>query len=296
MIDLEWYGSFLAVYRAGTVSKAAQSLFLTQPAVTQHLSSLEREVGEQLFTRTARRMIPTARGKALYQQVVQALETLERVSDELQSPQSELPLVRCGAPLEYFSEVVVKRINLLPYRLWFQFGETQTLVEELEREQLDIVIATQQAASRDVEYHKIDSERFYLVSGPGLELPIFDEVGQEERVEQIEQWLATQHWVSYSAELPIIRRFWLEGFGKRPEFQVAAVIPNLHAIRRAIQETNALSVLPDYLCREAIETGRLQVLWEPHQPVTNDLWLAYRKVDRNDTKIKRAREVLRKGT
>ncbi|HEY7420147.1 MAG TPA: LysR family transcriptional regulator [Ktedonobacteraceae bacterium] len=295
MVDLEWYRSFLAVYRAGTVSGAAKVLFLTQPAVTQHLAALEAVIGEPLFTRAPRQMIPTTRGKQLYCHVVQALETLEQVSQEVQSAQVELPLLRCGAPREYFAEVALHSFVKLPYRLILHFGETPALIEDLEREQLDIVIATQQIASREVEYHKIDEESFRLVGPPDLESPTLDPSGSEtEQLEAVERWLMAQKWISYGVELSIIRRFWRQCFSKRPGFQATLVIPDLHVIARTIEEGGGISVLPDYLCREPLEAGRLRVLWEPSQEVTNEFWLAYRKVDRNDTKIKDLRQILQR--
>src|SRR5690606_40980576 len=65
-LDFEWYRSFVAIYRAGSVSAAAASRHLTQPALSQHLAALEAEVGEPLFHRRPRKMVPTERGIALY--------------------------------------------------------------------------------------------------------------------------------------------------------------------------------------------------------------------------------------
>ena len=42
MVDLEWYRSFIAVYRFGTASGAAHALHLTQPGVSQHVAALEK--------------------------------------------------------------------------------------------------------------------------------------------------------------------------------------------------------------------------------------------------------------
>ncbi len=297
MADLEWYRSFLAVYRAGTVSGAARTLFLTQPAVTQHLAALETLIGEPLFTRSPRQMIPTTRGKQLYCQVVQALETLEQVSQEIQSTAAELPLLRCGSPREYFADVALSHFITLPYRLILRFGETRALIEEIEREQLDVVIATQQIASREVEYHRVDEEHFRVVGPPDLApLTVDTSRSEVEQLEAVEQWLTTQKWISYGVELPIIRRYWLQCFRKRPMFQAALVIPDLYVIAKAIEKGGGVSILPDYLCHERIEAGQLQSLWEPSQKVTNEFWLAYRKVDRNDAKIKDLRQRLQQGS
>jgi DNA-binding transcriptional LysR family regulator len=293
MVDLEWYRSFLAIYRAGTVSGAARTLFLTQPAVTQHLASLEKAVGELLFTRTARSMLPTPRGKELYTQIVQSLERLEQVSQSLQQGQSELPLVRCGAPLEYFSEVALEALVHAPYRLWFQFGETRVLLDLLEQGELDVLIATQRISSHDVEYSKLGEESFYLVGPTSLVVPeVSSNESIDEELEQIESWLASQTWISYGVELPIIRRFWQHCFAKRPEFQAAMVIPNLHTLAKAVELGSGISILPDYLCKARIEAGGLHILWQPPDPVKNELWLTFRKIDRNNQMIKRFKTLL----
>jgi len=71
MINFEWYRSLIEVYRVGTVS-AAQVLHLTQPAVSQHVAALESALGNPLFQRTPRRMVPTEAGQRLYTQVAGA--------------------------------------------------------------------------------------------------------------------------------------------------------------------------------------------------------------------------------
>ena len=70
MVNFEWYRSFVAVYQIGTVTGAAGALHLTQPAVSQHLASLEVSLGAKLFERKPRMMIPTDEGKALYSRII----------------------------------------------------------------------------------------------------------------------------------------------------------------------------------------------------------------------------------
>ncbi|WP_052098282.1 helix-turn-helix domain-containing protein [Paenibacillus stellifer] len=80
MVDFEWYRSFVYIYKYNSVSQAAKTRIMTQPAMSQHLASLEAEVGEPLFIRTARKMIPTERGKELYSQLAPLIESLEETS------------------------------------------------------------------------------------------------------------------------------------------------------------------------------------------------------------------------
>jgi DNA-binding transcriptional LysR family regulator len=54
------------VARLGSVSRAAETLFVSQPAVTLQLQALERELGVRLLERSGRRLVPTREGEALY--------------------------------------------------------------------------------------------------------------------------------------------------------------------------------------------------------------------------------------
>lgn len=64
-IAWEWYRSFLAVLREGSLSKAARSLDLTQPTVGRHVSALEAGTGQALFIRTPAGLVPTDAAQAL---------------------------------------------------------------------------------------------------------------------------------------------------------------------------------------------------------------------------------------
>ena len=76
--NLEWLRTFKAIYETGTLTAAAQELFISQPGVSLHLNSLEAYTGYKLFERTAKKMTPTEKGKILYNFVVAPLEKLER--------------------------------------------------------------------------------------------------------------------------------------------------------------------------------------------------------------------------
>src|SRR5688500_13056900 len=69
--------AFLKVAELRSFTQAAEVLYLSQPAVTQQIQSLEREVGERLFERRARRVTLTPAGEAFYPFVRRALALLE---------------------------------------------------------------------------------------------------------------------------------------------------------------------------------------------------------------------------
>ena len=77
--------AFCQVARLGSVSRAAEALYLSQPAVTLQLQALERDLGVRLLERSGRRLLPTREGDllhALARPLVEGLDGLDVVFRE----------------------------------------------------------------------------------------------------------------------------------------------------------------------------------------------------------------------
>src|SRR5437879_11102111 len=83
-IQLVQVEGFLEVARRGSVSRAAEALFITQPTLTARLHGLERELGTPLFLRTTHGMRLTDAGKAWVPYAERALRALSEGRDALE--------------------------------------------------------------------------------------------------------------------------------------------------------------------------------------------------------------------
>ena len=72
--------AFCQVARLGSISRAAEALYLSQPAVTLQLQALERELGVRLLERSGRRMTPTREGDLLYDLARPLVEGLDNLA------------------------------------------------------------------------------------------------------------------------------------------------------------------------------------------------------------------------
>ena len=72
--------AFRALMLGKTVTRAAQMLFITQPAVTRLIQDLEHQVGFELFERRKGRLKPTPEAQALYQEVENAFMGMDRIA------------------------------------------------------------------------------------------------------------------------------------------------------------------------------------------------------------------------
>ena len=78
-MNLKQLEAFVKVTESGSFSKAAKLLFLTQPTVSAHISSLEKELDSRLFVRNTKEVKLSEEGKQLYQYARQMVE-LEKKS------------------------------------------------------------------------------------------------------------------------------------------------------------------------------------------------------------------------
>ncbi|MFD2370976.1 LysR family transcriptional regulator [Brevibacillus sp. GCM10020057] len=286
-MDFEWYRSFISIYKHGSVSEAAKSRMMTQPAMSQHLAALEAEVGEPLFTRTPRKMVPTERGKELYTRVAPLIEGLEETTLNLKtSSSSSLPVIKIGSAHELFRERIAPHLADFPLRVIAHFGITSALLDTLLEEKVDAIITSQRLSAPGVEYLPYMQEDFVIVAPRDFPQPNPDDL------QDSESWLSAQPWLSYGLELPIIRRYWREYFRKRPLLQAVHVLPDLHAILRAIEHGAGISLLPTYMLADSLQAGKIKIIQTAGQ-VQNDLYLAYLVKNRNAPQLKAAIEFLR---
>lgn len=83
-LNLSFLQSFLAVASSGSFTVAAKKLFITQPAVSQHVNALEKELGVKLFMRRGRGIVLTDEGRFLQKKTEELMKTLEDVQASLQ--------------------------------------------------------------------------------------------------------------------------------------------------------------------------------------------------------------------
>ncbi|MGN0465315.1 MAG: selenium metabolism-associated LysR family transcriptional regulator [Lachnospiraceae bacterium] len=81
-MDLKQLESFIKVVDYGNFSRAAKSLYLTQPTVSAHISSLEDELNCKLFLRDTRNIVLTEKGKILYQYASKMIFLKNKIKEE----------------------------------------------------------------------------------------------------------------------------------------------------------------------------------------------------------------------
>lgn len=146
MIKLEWYRVFYEVAKAGSFSKAAEALYLTQPAVSQAIMQLEEQLEVQLFFRSTRGASLTKEGEILNEYVTPALQMMktgERRLAELKDVTFGELTIGVGDSISkyYLLEDLETFHTIYPnIKFTLQNGTTSQLIELVKDDKVDIAI------------------------------------------------------------------------------------------------------------------------------------------------------------
>lgn len=88
-METRYLQGFLKVVEAGSISRAAESLRITQPSLSHQLLRLEDELGSKLFRRTARGVALTEAGRVFHAQAQQILEATRRAVEDIRQLEDE---------------------------------------------------------------------------------------------------------------------------------------------------------------------------------------------------------------
>ena len=171
-MDLSNLIYFKTVVETGSMSKAAQELFISQPALSTSISKLESEIGVKLFDRSRRHVSLNRAGEEYYKKVVQALNDLSQAKHNALAAATDSEEVISLAALTYvsFSTIVQPFLHLRPtakFKLWqFDSSESDRVLGRLLNFEIDFCITCTPIVSPHVECYHMLAQKLYLTVPP----------------------------------------------------------------------------------------------------------------------------------
>ncbi len=276
--NLEWLRTFKAIYEGGTLSAAAQELSVSQPGVSLHLNSLEAFTGYKLFDRSARKMVPTEKGKILYNYILAPLKKLETGEQHFHKrSKEERATISVGMCFETFQYTLEEHIANLPFNLIIKFGEYPQMQQDLDNGLLDLIITPQKGQQQNLQYLPFSKEKIVLIAGNKTKTAELENLFDQGKTKEATRLLKQQLWYSTAADMEHLKNFWVRHFGEHPDFSPNFIVPNISSIIRCLSDGRGFSVVPDFLCAEAIAAGKIKVAWEGTNPLENTLYFGTRK-------------------
>ncbi|HRN61315.1 MAG TPA: LysR family transcriptional regulator [Luteimonas sp.] len=166
--------AFCQTARLGSVSRAAEALYVSQPAITLQLQALERELGQKLFERSGRRLVPTRAGEALYElarPLVDGIDTLPTAfGDALKGMDAgALNIAANSSTILYLLPQIVERFRERHADVRLSLHNTVSAdgTDLLRTDEVDLVVGSMHDVPGDLVYEPLHRFEQRLVMPPG---------------------------------------------------------------------------------------------------------------------------------
>jgi DNA-binding transcriptional LysR family regulator len=250
---------FLAVARAGSFRAAAEALHLSQPALSQHVGELERELGARLFDRLGRRVALTEAGRVLEDHVQRIFATLTSAREavaELEGLKRGLLLIGASTTpgIYVLPHLVATFQDLYPgITLRVRIANSAAIEEQIRANELDLGVVGGHGVRPGEKCLSAGlSDELVRVVSPGHVWARRREIGVEllatERLLIREEGSATRQVTERALELA--------GAGIGPTMELG----HTEAIKQAVMAGLGVAFLSIHAIRIEIETRRLAAL------------------------------------
>ena len=287
-LDWDKLRVFHAVAEAGSFTRAADRLGLSQSAISRQISSLEGELGTPLFHRHARGLVPTEQGEMLARASAEMAGKIETMRSQLtetrERPQGKLRIATTvGLGSGWLTERVDRFLELYPdihLELVLNNEEVDIAMREA-----DAAIRLRQPQQPDLIQRRLFTVHFHVYAAPGY----VNRFGAPQTVEELDR----HRLVTFGEAAPryLMGLNHLRTVG-RPEGEPRDSILEINSIpmiRRAVERNIGIAMLPDYVVPGNL--GLVRVL--PDLPLpTFDTYFCYAEEMRNAAKINVFRDFL----
>jgi DNA-binding transcriptional LysR family regulator len=259
MLSLYKLEVFLAVAQEGKISRAAERLFMTQAAVSQHIHDLEASLGVALFSRHSQGVILTVAGETLLgyaKNIVWTIAAAENALTEVKNLKEGMlviGLTSTAASLLLPDWLGGFREQYPSIKVSAQTNITPALEQALLEKQIDLAFVEGEIQN-PIRLHVMEllETQIFVAVGGSHPWAVQKSVSIHDLAR--EPYLSRQgssHTHSWMMEL-------FARFGLKPN--IVAEFDNPYAIQRAIVQGMGVSLMPACLVREDETQGRLRLL------------------------------------
>lgn len=145
-VNLDLYYVFYIVSKEGSISKASNVLFISQPAVTFQIKKLEDQLGVSLFTRTKHGMVLTDEGKVLFEYVKNGIDNISNGENALANLKKlDSGTIRIGVSTTICRYILMKYLKEFHEKypkidIHINNNTSSNLIKELRNDNLDMLM------------------------------------------------------------------------------------------------------------------------------------------------------------
>ncbi len=287
-MDFHQLRVFIEVARQKSFSRAAESIFLTQPTVSAHIKALENEIGVPLLDRSQRELQLTEAGNTLFQYARQILDIKEKalssIQDAYQIIQGHLEIAASSVPGAYLLPQLMLSFRQEHPEVTFSvlLRDTEQVIRSISDFTYDLGFVGEPGSRDGLALFKLVEDELILITSPqtGLpeqspaEHPEYDLPGIEIASCLDRPFLMRE---PGSATRMVFERAIKKRYHGSSQFRIIAYLESQEAIKEAVKAGLGLSVISRKAVEEEISSGSLKGYRLLDISVERHFYLIYKK-------------------
>ena len=280
-MNLKQLEAFVQVAEGGSFSKAAKELFLTQPTISSHISSLERELNARLFVRNTKEVSLSEDGIKLYKYAKQMLDLQREIEvtfgmDE-EGESHAVTIAASTIPAQYLLPEVLTRFSERYPQEQIRIQETDSskVVMQIVDHRVDIGFTGTVLEKKHCKYIPFYKDELVIIT-PNT--PKYQELAQGNK-EDI-SWIKKEHVIMREEGSGTRKEAELQLKGAGVKFAGLDIIPsieNQETIKKSVRQGMGISVLSKLATADEVANGEILAFPIPNSDEGRDINLVYNK-------------------
>jgi DNA-binding transcriptional LysR family regulator len=273
-MDLDQLRTFLEIVRLKSFSKAAQTCYRTQPAISAQVRQLEQELNTSLFDRLGTRISLTSAGKIFAEYAAQILDLRRQAQDAINDlelvPRGELVIAANEATCIYVLPEVFSKFKALFPNVQIQVDRSygSKVVEAVHDNMADFGITQLPVQEKKLQVVKIHADEIRAIVSP-------QHPAAAKRAITPKDLIGIPLLLPKSGTTRSRLNSWFETVEE--ELHVSMELDSTEMIKRFVMAGLGISFLAASHCREEAEVGKIVALPLGPEPMIRRLGLIYRK-------------------
>jgi DNA-binding transcriptional LysR family regulator len=273
-MDINQLEVLVAVAREKSFSRAAEVLYRTQPAVSQAIRRLEKEVGEKLFDRSSKDGTLTTAGEVLLNYAKQmlnlrqnahtAIKELKNLHHGKVTISANEHTVFCLLPIiEEFS----RRHPLIKVEV--KRGVASRIPTEINAREVELGVISFKPKDESVKSIPVFTDELILVVSPKHRLAGQSSVSIKD--------LGIETFIAHNATSPYREKVILAFENYQVKLNISTELPSLEAIKKLVEKGVGVALVPKLTAQSEIDNGQLFALSVKELKLERQLHFIYRR-------------------
>ena len=278
MKNLYQLTTFVTVIAEGSMTAAADKLYLTQPAVSQQIRNLEEDLGVELMVRGVRQIKTTPQGEVLYEYAKKIIHLTQQAEIAIKSIGNQMKgQLRIGTlnsiGLQLMSPIVARLMRHNPdLMLKIEYDRGDELIKAFKKSIYDIIILPEVKTEFDAELENCE-QKFLLKE----EMWLVGSSKDEKMPQQIQSKdLGAFPLVNFTEEFPHFNTLLSEKIKDTRTTQIFES-SNVGTLKRVIESGLGWGFLPAHSIKKQVRSGRLNRVYVKDLHYELDLMFYYKK-------------------